>query len=103
MRVHARGYRNIFTPYAELFHHESISRGTEDSPEKKERFKREINFMLNQYDIQSNGELPSDLFYNPNLTKIHEDFSFNTSPESVKQGIELRSNFRRMKDYYLRQ
>ena len=102
MRVHARGYRNIFTPYAELFHHESISRGAEDSPEKKERFKREINFMLNQYDIQSNGELPSDLFYNPNLTKIHENFSFNTSPESVKQGIKLRSNFKRMKDYYHR-
>ena len=102
LRVHARGYRNIFAPKAELYHHESISRGSEDSPEKQERFKREINYMLRQYDIQDNEELPSDLFYNPNLTKIHEDFSFNTSPESVKQGIELRRNFRKMKDYYQR-
>ena len=103
MRVHARGYRNIFTPYAELFHHESISRGAEDSPEKQERFKKEIDFMLNQYDILDNGELPSDLFYNPNLTQTHEDFSFNTSLESVENGIELRSSYKRMKDYYQRQ
>ena len=102
MRVHARGYRNIFTPYAELFHHESISRGAEDSPEKQKRFKKEINFMLNQYDVQSSKELPSDLFYNPNLTKVKEDFSINTSPESVRQGIELRSNFMKIKDYYQR-
>jgi glycosyltransferase involved in cell wall biosynthesis len=102
LRVHARGYRNIFTPYAELYHHESISRGQEDSPEKQERFKKEINYMLNQYDIQSIKELPCDLFYNPNLTKTHENFEINTSLESVRNGINLRSSFRRQRDYYQR-
>ena len=102
LRVHARGYRNIFTPYAELYHHESISRGQEDSPEKQERFRKEINYMLNQYDIQNIEELPSDLFYNPNLTKTHENFEINTSLESVNNGINLRSNFRRHRDYYQR-
>ena len=102
LRVHARGYRNIFTPHAELYHHESISRGHEDSPEKIERFGREINYMLNQYDIQSIGELPSDLFYNPNLTKMHENFEINTSFESIENGLKLRSNFRRQRDYYQR-
>ena len=56
MRVHARGYRNIFTPYAELFHHESISRGAEDSPEKQERFKREITVSYTHLTLP-----PSDL------------------------------------------
>ena len=101
LRVHARGYRNIFTPYAQLYHHESVSRGTEDSPEKKKRFKREIDFMLNQYDIQANEELPSDLFYNPNLNKTHENFHIGSSLKSIEAGIELRSTFKRHKDYYL--
>ena len=34
LRVHSRGYRNIFTPFAQLYHHESISRGTEDTHRK---------------------------------------------------------------------
>ena len=102
LRVHARGYKNIFTPYAQLYHHESVSRGTEDSPEKQERFKREINFMLNQYDIQANEELPSDLFYNPNLNKTHENFEIASSLKNIKDGLELRSNFKQYKDYYLR-
>lgn len=100
LRVHARGYRNIFTPYAELYHHESISRGTEDSPEKQERFRKEINYMLNQYDIQKIGELPSDLFYNPNLTKTHENFEINKSLDSIKKGLWLKSTYKRKSDYY---
>ena len=100
LRVHARGYRNIFAPNAEMYHHESISRGSEDSPEKKERFKKEINYMLRQYDVQGQGELPCDLFYNPNLTKIHEDFSMNTSLKSVSDALELRSSYETLKYYY---
>ena len=100
LRVHARGYRNIFTPYAELYHHESISRGAEDSPEKQERFRKEIKYMLNQYDIQNIEELPCDLFYNPNLTKAHENFEINTSIKSIIDGIKLRSNFRKQRYYY---
>ncbi len=103
LRVHARGFRNIFAPKAELYHHESISRGSEDSPEKQKRFKREIDYMLRQYDIQDNEELPSDIFYNPNLTKIHENFDINTSPKSVSDALELRSNYRTFRNYYQRQ
>jgi len=35
------GYRNIFTPYALAYHHESVSRGYEDTPEKMARFAEE--------------------------------------------------------------
>ena len=57
--------------------------------------------MLNQYDIQANEELPSDLFYNPNLNKTHENFHIGSSLKSIEAGIELRSTFKRHKDYYL--
>lgn len=42
LKVQAAGYRNVWTPYAELYHYESISRGAEDSPEKIKRFQGEI-------------------------------------------------------------
>lgn len=87
LRIHSRGYRNLFTPYACLYHHESISRGAEDTAEKQQRFLKEINFMLNQYDVSSKGKLPSDLFYNPNLTGTHENFMINKDLQSVKDGI----------------
>ena len=103
LRVHARGFRNIFAPIAELYHHESISRGSEDSPEKQQRFKKEIDYMLRQYDIQNIEELPNDLFYNPNLTKIHENFEINTSLKSVSDALDLRSNYVAFKSYYQRQ
>ena len=41
LRVRAAGYRNIWTPFAELYHHESATRGHEDSPEKMARFQSE--------------------------------------------------------------
>ncbi|MGU5731246.1 glycosyltransferase [Aeromonas jandaei] len=45
IRVHDAGYRNVWTPFAELYHHESATRGNDMSPDKVERFKREIAAM----------------------------------------------------------
>ncbi len=71
LNVRELGYRNLWTPFSELYHHESISRGHEDTPEKKERFQREVEYMKNRW-----GEiLKNDPYYNPNLTKNREDFS----------------------------
>src|SRR5690606_35785785 len=64
LRVGARGYRNVWTPYAQLYHHESASRGYEDTPEKIERFQAEVQFMQNRW----GGTLIGDPCYNPNLT-----------------------------------
>ena len=100
LRIHARGYKNIFTPYAMLYHHESISRGAEDTPEKQQRFIKEVNFMLNQYDVSNKGKLPSDLFYNPNLTGTHENFSLNLDLNSVQTGIKQRQRLVKQCNYY---
>lgn len=71
LRVREAGYRNLWTPYAELYHHESISRGADDTPSKRRRAKREASYMRHRWGIQ----LDNDPAYNPNLTLIHEDFS----------------------------
>lgn len=49
LRLQARGYRNIWTPFAELYHHESASRGYEDSREKMERFNAEMILMRERW------------------------------------------------------
>ncbi len=72
LRLHLHGYLNVFTPYAELYHHESISRGYEISPEQKRRFGIEQDRFHELYDdFLKKG----DSFYNPNLTLLREDFS----------------------------
>lgn len=73
LKVHSAGYRNLWTPYAELYHHESISRGAEDNPEKIARFNREIAYMQKTW----TKLLERDPCYSPNLTKAREDFSIN--------------------------
>jgi glycosyltransferase involved in cell wall biosynthesis len=71
LKVQAAGYRNLWTPYAELYHYESISRGAEDNPEKVARFKKETNYMKNTW----NTDTKVDPCYSPNLSLIKEDFS----------------------------
>lgn len=64
LRVRQAGYRNLWTPFAELYHHESASRGKEDTPEKKARFLGEVQFMQERW----GSELLCDPAYNPNLS-----------------------------------
>ena len=71
LKVKEKGYRNLWTPYVEAYHYESISRGKEDSAEKIERFNKEIKYMKSKW----NDLLLSDKYYNPNLTLTREDFS----------------------------
>ena len=76
LKVKALGYRNLWTPYAEAYHHESVSRGGDDTPEKRARFQSEIDYMRATWGEQ----LDADPYYNPNLSRTFEDFSlgFNT-------------------------
>jgi GT2 family glycosyltransferase len=72
LKIRQKGYLIIWTPYAELYHHESLSRGYEDTEEKLTRFKNEIEYFQGRWrDILDRG----DSYYNPNLTLDREDFS----------------------------
>jgi glycosyltransferase involved in cell wall biosynthesis len=76
LRVRHAGYRNVWTPYAEMFHHESASRGAETTPGKIARFNKEIAFMKSRW----GKELSYDPYYSPNLTLDREDFSIAFPP-----------------------
>ena len=76
LRVREAGYRNIWTPYAELYHHESATRGHENTPEKQKRFVKEVTYMKQQW----GDTLLRDPAYSPNLTLDHEDFSLAWPP-----------------------
>ena len=76
LRVREAGYRNVWTPYAELYHHESATRGYEDTPEKQLRFSGEVLYMQKRW----GGLLMNDPAYSPNLTLDHEDFSYAWPP-----------------------
>jgi GT2 family glycosyltransferase len=77
LRVMQAGYRNVWTPYAEMYHYESASRGHEDDSEKIKRFHNEIHFMSNRW----GDMLLNDPYYSPNLTRVHEDFSYANMSE----------------------
>jgi glycosyltransferase involved in cell wall biosynthesis len=76
LRLREEGYRNIWTPYAELYHHESASRGFDDTPEKQARFLKEARYMMKRWD----GHLLNDPAYNPNLTLDYQDFGLAWPP-----------------------
>lgn len=71
LKVRKAGYFNVFTPFAQLYHHESRTRGYDNTPEKMVRFQMEKNYLRQKW-----GELlDNDPYYNPNLTREREDFS----------------------------
>lgn len=79
LKIQAAGYRNLWTPYAELYHHESATRGYEDTPEKQARFEGEIQMMKQRWGTL----LDNDPAYNPNLTLGREDFSMAFPPRYI--------------------
>ena len=81
MRVTACGYRNLWTPYAELYHHESASRGYEDTPEKKARFMTEIEHMRERW----GDAMFDDPAYNPNLHSESKDFQLARLPRRLER------------------
>ncbi|MCL2088944.1 MAG: glycosyltransferase family 2 protein [Oscillospiraceae bacterium] len=72
MKTRKAGYLNIFTPFCELYHYESKSRGHEDTPEKLIRFQGEIDLFKKIWGQEMQS---GDPYYNPNLTLVNHDFS----------------------------
>jgi GT2 family glycosyltransferase len=68
LRLGALGYRVIFTPWAVLAHHEQATRLPDDTDEKRERARRELNRMLRDWGVVA----LHDPYLNPNLM-LHEE------------------------------
>lgn len=71
LRARKAGLRNIWTPYAEMIHRESASRGNDNTDERRRRAAVEVAFMERRW----GSLLLDDPAYSPNLTLEKEDFS----------------------------
>ena len=70
LRLHRAGLACTYTPYAEMVHHESASRGDDLSDAQRDRFMREERFMHERW----GHALGNDPFFSPNLSLRHTDF-----------------------------
>ncbi len=77
IKIYESGYYNVYTPHATLYHHESATRGPEDTPEKKQRYLKEVEYMWKRWE----NILLDDPAYNPMLTRFKEDFTLTTPHE----------------------
>lgn len=83
-KARAKGLRVVFTPYAKLLHHESLSRGFDNTFEKSERLKKEVHAMVEKW-----GEfLTTDPAYNPNLSFDGGGFKLNEKPNATLKNFE---------------
>lgn len=84
LKLRAAGLWVVYAPYAELKHYESRSRGAEDTPEKVERFHREIRRFAARWERELEK---GDPFYNPNLTLRRNDFTLRDKRLEPKLGV----------------
>lgn len=80
LKIRAAGHRIVLTPYAELYHHESVSRGLEDTAEKRDRFRGEMLWMRNKW----GDALDADPYFNPNLSLDRETPTYAIPPRVPK-------------------
>ena len=72
LKLREKGFLNVFTPFAELYHYESVSRGLDDSGEKAERYNRESEKFREKWkEVLEAG----DPYYNPNFSLDRSDYS----------------------------
>jgi O-antigen biosynthesis protein len=76
LRLRQHGYRIVYTPYAEIYHAESASRGLEDTVAKNSRFEAEIRYMHDTW----GDALRQDPAYNPNLSLVSGGFTLAFPP-----------------------
>lgn len=72
LKLRQLGYLNVFTPFAELYHYESVSRGLDTDGEKAARYNEESARFREKWKAQLEA---GDPYYNPNFTLDKSDFS----------------------------
>ncbi len=80
LRAYKKGYRILWTPYAELYHYESLTRGKAQTEEEKAQEKKEVIYMVKYW----SDLLQNDPFYNPNLSLSCSYYSLAFPPRRSK-------------------
>ena len=78
LRLREAGWEIVWSPYVEMYHHESTTRGPDTGP-RAEAFKREVDYMESRWGFNA---LRCDPYYNPNLSLDGEDYSLAWPPRS---------------------
>lgn len=84
LKLRSLGLRNVWTPFAELYHRESATRGHDTTPDKQRRFDAEKAAIKRKWQTW----LDRDPAYNPNLTDSRSDFSLAWPPRVWKPWLE---------------
>ena len=85
LRLREKGYLNIFTPFAELFHFESKSRGDDtdgSSAARAERYEKEAQKFRSKWKAMLEA---GDPYYNPNFSLDHSNYTLKASPAPMVQ------------------
>ena len=84
LKLRKKGLLNVFTPFAELFHYESVSRGTdvteEASRQNAERYNRECNLFKEKWRAELDK---GDPYFNPNFSLDYSNFVLAGNPKSM--------------------
>lgn len=72
LKLRRAGFLNVFTPFAELYHFESVSRGLDDQGEKAQRYNEESARFREKWKVQLEA---GDPYFNPNFSLDKSDFS----------------------------
>jgi len=80
LKILDAGYEVVYTPYAKLYHLESLSRGEDITKAQREQNYQERRFMHEKY----GRRLLEDVFYNPNLSLTNEDGDLKDPPRVCK-------------------
>ena len=79
LKLREKGYLNVFTPFAELYHYESISRGLDNQGEKALRYEKESQLFREKWKKQL---AQGDPYYNVNFSLERSDFSIKIREEA---------------------
>ena len=71
LKLRHAGYLNVFTPFAELYHYESKTRGMEEG-EKQKRFQQEVDLFRKKWKADLDA---GDPYFNPNFSLDYSDYT----------------------------
>ena len=92
LRLLKRGYRNIVLSHIRLYHHESLSRGLDAGEDRNmDRLKKETAIMEERW----RDFIVNDPYYNPNLTRVREDYSLPIMDDAVEIRLKLQKELLR--------
>ncbi|MBR6158681.1 MAG: glycosyltransferase family 2 protein, partial [Lachnospiraceae bacterium] len=86
LKLRKKGLLNVFTPFAELFHYESASRGRDDTgdapAENTERYEKECDIFRQRWKKELEA---GDPYFNPNFSLDHSNYVLAGNPKSMVQ------------------